>query len=551
MAAGSLGRGGHRSAGLDDAIAQMPRDMPGCAAMRCVAGVGLLLLVGCNQIFGISQTQPWDAGADVIEDMPHVVLSWQLATTGSSGLPQAVSYPPLTGDYAPRIRIAPLDGEFQTVDYQTAPGKEGWILIPRSYFGKTWRLEYTLPRDAGYTLAAGVPHEVQWAPDEKAGHLVVPMIGRADRVMPPSGSGYNITVNSAPASYSGPHVLTTGLWTDGLIPQLANGTTVDYDFVNARPLSGVPGALDPTLGDRAYLVDFVTQNGCMIASGAGQLDSSALTANVHTAVTTTWNPTTVAVAIPPPASDMVPVIRATADPGRGELDTTASSYALGVAASTALAGLLGDPHPQLFGLPTPVMLTLLKCPYDKPPPTMVAQPVDPGAFPYVLHAQVVTTRKALGVSLSSGLETVIQSSSSSDFKLAFPAPLAMSVTLSTSDGNQHVLAGAPALTDGGVLSTTTGALELTFTVEASADLRADYHDVVLHGFSGGGLTTVRVFTVTAPQVKIDGSLLAPGSDYVFEIRTYKGHIRAPHGDFSAVDYPYGGAVVFTHTFRTP
>jgi hypothetical protein len=57
--------------------------------------------------------------------------------------------------------------------------------------------------------------------------------------------------------------------------------------------------------------------------------------------------------------------------------------------------------------------------------------------------------------------------------------------------------------------------------------------------------------VTAPEVKIDAALLAAGTDYVFEIRSYSGHAMAPHGDFAPVDYPYGSAVVFTRTIRTP
>jgi hypothetical protein len=45
-------------------------------------------------------------------------------------------------------------------------------------------------------------------------------------------------------------------------------------------------------------------------------------------------------------------------------------------------------------------------------------------------------------------------------------------------------------------------------------------------------------------------VLAPGADYVFEIRSYAGHVMAPRGDFAPVDYPYGSAVVFTRTFKT-
>jgi hypothetical protein len=82
-----------------------------------------------------------------------------------------------------------------------------------------------------------------------------------------------------------------------------------------------------------------------------------------------------------------------------------------------------------------------------------------------------------------------------------------------------------------------------------ADLRADYYDVVLHRIAAGVLTTERIYTVTAPRVRIDGSILMRDADYVFEVRSYKGHPDAQHGNFAPVDYPYGAAIVFTRTFK--
>ena len=94
-----------------------------------------------------------------------------------------------------------------------------------------------------------------------------------------------------------------------------------------------------------------------------------------------------------------------------------------------------------------------------------------------------------------------------------------------------------------------GPFELSFVPEMAAGLRGDYYDVVLHRIVGGTLTTDRIYTVTAPKVRIDGSILMPGADYVLEIRSYKGHPNAQHGDFAPVDYPYGATIVFTRTFR--
>jgi hypothetical protein len=183
-----------------------------------------------------------------VSDMTHVVLDWQIDTVLASGDPDPViRFAPI--DPAPRVRIAPIDGPFDIVQTTYSPS-DGSIPIPREYLNTTWRLEYT--------LAGGVPHEVQWAPEDKQGHLTVPVFGRLQREPVPMGSGYTITPITV-TSYSHPRVFTTGLWTEGVASNylMSDGGRVDYDFYNdTRSLSGPRGRPDPALGDRALLVDF-------------------------------------------------------------------------------------------------------------------------------------------------------------------------------------------------------------------------------------------------------------------------------------------------------
>ena len=145
------------------------------------------------------------------------------------------------------------------------------------------------------------------------------------------------------------------------------------------------------------------------------------------------------------------------------------------------------------------------------------------------------------------METVIAASAGGGFKMSFPAAIPTRITLDTPatgrvdlvDNIDQIPVGAP-----------TGAFTLAFTPETGVGLRADYYDVYLHRINGGALTPERIYTITAPQVRIDGSVLTSGAHYVFEIRSYAGHVMAPRGDFAPVDYPYGSAVVFTRTFKT-
>jgi hypothetical protein len=383
--------------------------------MLRVAGVGWLLLVGCNRIFGITASQPYDAPPDV----GHVALTWQLATTSPSGAPSAMlEYPPFAPGDAPQIRIAPLDGSFMPATYSSDAATPGFIEVPRSYFelsgdaptAALWRLEYTLTGDAP---GAGIPHEVQWAPDDKVGHLVVPMVGRLVRSPVPTGSGYRVTMTNH--SFNGPHntnVLTTGLWTTGITAP-PSGMVVDDDFTSkdTSSLSGNKGTLDAAQGDRGFVVDYALDPDnrmilCNVAIGSAALTQLALTPNVHTAQTATWDAGRVPVISELP--DIASVFTRLAAGLRGlnmPISSQDSQLLFGSVPSISFPGLIGSPPPPIR-LPVPVMQTLLQCPQGSQsqgpmassaiPDT--AQPTLLGDFPKVVHVQLVEARlvSALG-----------------------------------------------------------------------------------------------------------------------------------------------------------
>jgi hypothetical protein len=347
-------------------------------------------------------------------------------------------------------------------------------------------------------------------------------------------------------------VFTTGLWTEGTAS--SSGTTVDYDFSSATSLSGAPGRPDPSLGDHALLVDYLTDgNGCRIAAGSAALDSAAIQAGMHTTQTPPWNTTTAAVVSDPVG--FTPVTRLTG--GLGKLHVMfngpLSAQLYGAAASIDMPGLAGTPESSMLlgvSLPVPVMLTLLQCPYNIALSSLTQLPAQPptlASFPRIVHVQLIDSRTALGVMLNSGMETVL-AEGATGFTMAFPAALPTQFTLATPGNGVVDLVGG---SDQVAVGPATGTFQLAFTPEAATDtpLRADYYDVVLHRIVAGTLTTERIYTVTAPTVRIDGALLLPGADYVFEVRSYKGHPQAPHGNFAPVDYPYGAAIVFTRTFK--
>lgn len=535
--------------------------------MRCVAGVGLLALVGCNQIFSLAPTREFDAAipVDVVPDLPHVELTWQIASALPSGAPDpTITFAPIMP--APDIKLALLTEQLAPATYSPS---DGWILIPRNYLDTTWRLEYTIVDG----VSAPIPHEVQWAPEDKLGHLIVPLFGRVARDPFPVDGAYKIKPSGAPA-YANPSVVTTGLWTEG-VGRLdltdSSHTTIDYPFTRAASLSGKKGRPDPARGDRAFLLDYIVgttgfERDCQLAVGSVMLDSSTLQTGVPTVQTPTtgWDTARSDITTTPFAIDHA--VRLQGALGARHTAVT-GNLLLGYAPSASMPGLAGTratalPIPPATVMPTvlpiPVMVTVAQCPYSTNPgdshpglpfPTTIGPP-GLAAFPRVLHIQLVDPRSVLGIDLPSGMETVI-ASSPTGFTIAFPAPIAIGMTLTTPDRGAVDLARGSEQVD---IGSTTGMdkppFRLDFTLETSAGLRADYHDVVLHRFDGSTLTTDRIYTVTAPSVQIDRSVLQPGAIYVLEIRTYKGHPSAARGDFAPVDYPYGAAVVYTRTFKT-
>ncbi|HET9626089.1 MAG TPA: hypothetical protein VFP84_32230 [Kofleriaceae bacterium] len=513
--------------------------------MRWLAGAGLFALVGCNQIFGLSATQAFDAAPP---DRPFVRLDWQVATTTADGsAPAPVTFAAISP--APKVRIAPLLagqalGAFSDAEYTN----DGTITIPRDYLDQSWRFEYT--------LADGVPHEVQWKPDDKRGHITVPVFGRTARTAVPAGALYTIAPTGAPASYMFPRVFTTGLWTEGAASP--TGTTVTYDLAQSTSLSGDLGNPDQP-SDRGFLIDYATQKSCRTATGSAEFSPKLPSATPSSPPAWDVNPSMLVGS----AVDTNFLVRLSQGLGNlaTQIDTTNSTVVYGLSPSVDMPGLASTGATTQLNnvLPAPVMVDLLQCPLSGTQ-TVVSEPTALGGFPKILHVQLIESRKtaaANSVSLASGMETVVVAGSGPTFSLAFPAPIPTNIRLKT-PSSTVALDGT---TDDVPVSTSSSVFTLMFDPEAGASLRGDYYDVYLHAIDGGSLKAKRIYTIPTPptvsppapsdttiSVLIDGAML-PAGDYVFEIRAFKGHPQAPHGDFSVIDYPYGSALVYTRTIK--
>jgi len=471
--------------------------------MRCVAGAGLFALVGCNQIFGIVATAPYDAPPDADVPDPLVTLDWQVAdvdpTTGAPE-PNLASAPIAP---APAVRVARFDCPTDApADCQLTPAlyAAGAVAFPRRFLGTPWRFEYT--------LADGVPREVQWNPADGAGHVFVPRFGRTALQPVPVDGGYTTTPAGGPqyTATDFPRVLTTGLWSDGPVTVTPPSAEIDYDFAGARWLTSVKGSPDPARGDRALVVDYQVSDSCRRAVGSAEIDMAALSTAGHSVVASTWSSAVTTLPNAPVGSPLLGRLTLALKNENLTGTTLSGTLWFGYLATTKLPGLTETAPNQL--LPVPMMQTLLDCPYNVGALKNVSEPsLLQQQFPSAVHVQVVSSRTFdTSLSLASGMETVITTivASGAQLDMAFPAAIPATIVLTTPANLSIPLVGGT--TDHIPIGATSGALRLDITPEDSPDTRSDYYDVLLHRIVTApgttALTTERIYTVTEPAVRI-------------------------------------------------
>jgi len=511
--------------------------------MRCTV-LGLLAAAGCNQIWGLGPVALEENGDSYSGPLRFRITTQVTRTTDQGFVDPTLDYVPVMP--APTVQLGALGAPLEPAEYAA----DGSVIYPDELAGKPWRMVWT--------LADGLPREVQWSPEaDLIGHFTEPLFGRLERLPVPVGGGYTVTPMGSPSSHSLTRVFTTGLWTEGAFPSTIFTAKVDYDFATkAKSLSGPLGAPEKARTDYAVLADFKNATSCRVSSGVAEFPVPDLVAGSLSAPATqpVYVPADKAVRLalngPKPVDfrlrDLLGARGGTSNPLHMEYGFAPS---LGVSGFSKPA-----PTPILdFYLPGPQLIAFATCTFASVPmftSDLFADPLDiRDRFPSIVRVEATNQRTRGSLSLTSGFSAILTSGSysfTSDWAVAAP------VAIKLVDGGGALIADLENLAEEPTPLPQLGPMDLVFNVEAGTTLVTDFFEISLYEVtSAGQLQRQRLYTVAAPKLALDPAVFHPATEYVFEVRAVNGRPKAAKGDFASNTYPQYAVSIFTRTFKTP
>lgn len=482
--------------------------------MRSALALLVVTASGCNWVFGLEKTSVYDGGVDAPDAPPSIrtQLVWGAMKSGSTQL----DYTGILPD-SPVIMVGePLGGmPLQTVAYDA----DGSFAIPYTLREAPHRIVYTMPGDP-------VVHEVQWS--VSGATLVEPRTSRVNPPPVPTNSGYDITPNGQTGPLQTPLLMTTGVftYTRGGTGFTKSGTNTKFNFTSAKPLAGPLGAPEMSKGDKIIIADWVSRGGGLSSIAGYATTSVDLMSGGPTIPPTQplWV-TTAMQHMPSTATtnDPIPIVNGTA------IDTRLAKVATGVGVQEMRYGASPSLNLPGFVDGQPMMLTFAEASPLVTSFTLIDPSMELG-YEHVFAVRVSRSRTVDAATLTSSLQTITNQLSST---LAFGAPLAMSINLSTT--NVSTDATYPASSQA-----------TTLKWDAESGYTAHDYVVTLYEIpASGALIPRRIYQVLSPTVTVDGSLLDAGHKYTFSITARNGFPNAKQGDYKTVSYPFTEATTFT------
>ncbi|HEY1556341.1 MAG TPA: hypothetical protein VGF94_16015 [Kofleriaceae bacterium] len=494
--------------------------------------LALLACAGCNQLFGLKQTQPLDAPPDAVDapsDAFAPTLHLERQVLERVG-PEMIVTTWSASDPSPTLELGPVGGELTN----TFLADDGSFKVPAELLTAPYRIVYTLPGD--------VPTEIPWSGSE--GTFTVPLLGRPDRGTPPSGAGLHFAPTPTQVAFPTASVITTGLW----MTALNLGTPpspFDLAYSSLASLNGPVGAVDGTKGD----VEVLTSTDGTYGNGISGFTAMQVTQlqGMPVGSSSTWiqHPTPVSAT---PAFDALSTTNTRLFGPLGSFPNNGmpvTSYAGGALASATMLSLVQQTPGSLDGggfLPlwgpsaTPVAPMQFANPFDgahSPAP----------ALPAGVLATYTSSRTYASTKLTSGFEVVGPVGTGAP-SLPFAAGMPSAVTLAgTSLSDSGTMDGI------GVTIGSAASVALVFRT----DKQVDDCVVTLYQVAANVFTPKRRYLVTTlptlqSPLPIDSSLFMKlTATYTFGIACRVG--TRTMNDYTQIKLPFSEAMLYTAVFH--
>jgi hypothetical protein len=525
----------------------------------------VLAVAGCNQIFGNNSVTP--IGGDANQpgiDAPFGVMTLNYAVEATPNQ-AAPTYTP----FDTHVHVGPLDPLNLNLDDLTER-----IVTDGSFTVATSTLTLTAPR---YRLIYSAPDgiDVELQSSVKNANLVIPRIGRLDRVSVATGSDLSVVFQGGPASWTHARFLGTGLWSIDEVGGCCGGATfVDYStFVSMSGPLGAPQAADTLIfadsnsdsggvydgyHDKVYGYATVTLNGF---DGSGAPVAPTVSAWKTPAGQTSLGATTPIIKYSQRAENIL-----NDSPADDTLDVPDPIVEGGVIASENVMpfteNLANQGHSQSKNgdldhvVFAPLGRSLLN-------PIRFVNPyngTDAPAYPTAVYTSSSFSRKFVGTNITTrnGIQVVgLQMASTPAVAFGDGVGIANQITIgptNTTTTTSLVVSDAKTVT-----APITGAAQsydLTFGSDSSDPAAAiDDCSVTLYRIDPTLLAPIKRYLInTLPSVPsgsqliIDARLFDLVHQYTFGISCYHGHPIANIGDWRMITFPFAVSTVYSHSF---
>ncbi|MEO8842992.1 MAG: hypothetical protein ABI591_10550 [Kofleriaceae bacterium] len=553
------------------------------AETRWVWCACVLVVAGCNQIFGNNQVTP--IGGDANQpgiDAPYGLMSVTYAVEASPHDALHQAQPEFT-PFDTVVHVGPLDPANHSLDDLTVSVvTAGSFTVPTdtltSISAPRYRLIYTRPDGLDVELQSSV----------KNASLVVPRIGRLDRVNVAAASDLSVAFSGGPDNTAGSwthgRIIGTGLWSIFELGRCCMFGQPVVDYSTFLSMSGPLGAPQAAATDTLVFTDSNSDSGGTYDGYHDKVYGYAtVTLDGFDGSGAPINPTVSNWKTPPTLTSLgvVPPFSLYSQRVLSALNDTTMTDTVDYPDPVVAGGVIATDNVMPFtdNLVNQAIVKATNGDLDRvvfaPLGRSLGNPIrfinpyngiDAPAFPTAVYLSGSVTRMFEGTSTSvrSGIQVVAlqtdKTATTPDVNFGDGVGLATGIAIGATNTTMmpatKSLVSVDNVTVNSPLNAETQSFDLTFASD-STDPNAAITDctITLYQIESTMLTPVRRYLIntlpnaaTGAPVIIDARLFDFVHSYTFGISCYHGHPNAITGDWRSVTFPFAVSTIYSHSF---